>query len=150
MTADRRYPWMHPVDGRHLPRVACEDVGRVTRWAARIAGRTGLRPWYNQRSGSVHFCLNDPCVSPYAPRVLDGHGGIRLEDEDLACRSIYRARIPEHKKDAQIESAKRRHDDARRRSVADFQADVRPERKSRAKHELNKIRMGRHSRPVSS
>lgn len=73
-TYDRRYPWMFPVDGRALPRIAREDVTRIHRWASQIASRTGLKPFYNASLGNVLFAVgSEPFGGPITVPVFQNH-----------------------------------------------------------------------------
>ena len=73
-TYDRRYPWMFPVDGRALPRIAREDAARIARWAGQIASRTGLKPFYNANLGNVLFAVGmEPFGGPITVPVFQNH-----------------------------------------------------------------------------
>lgn len=134
MTADRRWPWMHPVDGRDLPGLDTQQSRAVTRWARRIANRTTLTPWWNARTRAVHFCLgNNLSASPCAPTVLTREKSLRFPEADWVCRAIYSARMPERVKDRMIESARKAGENERIQAREKALEDSRPVRLDRAR-----------------
>ena len=150
MTADRRFPWLHPIDGRSIPHVSRHDQGALRSWSRRITGRTNCQPWFNELSGGVHFCLGGPSLGVTVERVLLHDGSLRLPEEDDAVRRIHQGRVPARLKDRMMRDGERRCKHDRIEAMRLDQQDRRSDRIDFSKHNRNKLEMGRHSRPSIS
>ena len=145
MTADSRFPNMHPVDGRDLPGVHQLDGRAITRWARRVAARTQTRAWWNDETWAVHFCPADVSASPYAPRVVRPDRTLSLPSEDDAARTIRSGKMPRRMKDGLIAGARRRGQHDRQEAIEKMIEDATPDMRDRAAHRLH----GRVSAMVS-
>lgn len=116
MTADRRFPYMDPIDGRHLRGLDTHDSKRVSDWARSITNSTMTKAWWNRLRGEVAFCLRGPEAAVTAPRVKDRAGVVALPDSEWVKRCIYKARKPREVKDREIARAQAEGDYQRRKA----------------------------------
>lgn len=139
---------MVPVDGRDLPGVPSLEMSRIIKWCRAVGERTMTHPWFNTMTRGVHFCLTtDPSVGVESAKVVSKDGCVTLPPEDAICRKIYRCRMSRRQKDAEQERMRLANEaEAKREREAHCDA-VRPETISRVKHAMNKLDMGRHSKP---
>lgn len=150
MTADFRYPNMHPIDGRDLPCLFhAEHKAAIERFASSVARRSCTYAWWNEIRQAIHFCLRPSCeVAIMQVNVYEPGGIFRLPDEDLTCRQIYRGRMPARRKDALREQAEK---DARDAAESQYQREMdhsRVERSKDARRILRITESGGLSRPM--
>lgn len=146
--SDNRFPYLVRADGNtKLPAYYPNDSAKILAFCAAVESRTGTQAWFNKTTGRVHFCLGDPSVGVATARVMD-RGVARIPPEDDVCSEIQRAKRPMRLKERDLENAAMADAHDAEESKQKIVGDMADAAKPRAKHDLNKAKMGRHSRPV--
>lgn len=143
------YPFLIPVDGRHLPGVERSHVSHITRACGVVARRTGCKPHFHTGLGSVLFMLGDNLSrGGGAEEVVYDRGRFLPIDPERTVKRLQRAAGMSKKRKSQVHAAnEKRHRDAIERYAQIRADDIRPEVQSAARHMIRVLEDGRHSRP---
>lgn len=143
------YPFLIPVDGRHLPGVERSHAASIARACTVVARRTGTKPYYHINLESVLFMLGDDLDrGGGAEEVVFDRGRFLPIDPERTTRRIQRAAGMGKRRKRAVQSAnEKRHKDAMERYAQIRADDIRPEVQSAARHMIRVLEDGRHSRP---
>lgn len=135
---DRRFPHMHPIDGRPMP--GCESEASVRNFARAVASRTGTYPFWNSNTLAVFFSItNTPDVGPMAVNMAQIKRGGSVVDD--AVSYINRGKMSRADKDRIAASNQQKESWRKQDEMASMLEERRPDAIDYAEY-LDKRRRG--------
>jgi hypothetical protein len=146
--SDSRFPYLLRADGTEkIPTVYPHDAVKILSFCKSVENRTGCKAWFNRVTSRVLFCLGDPSTGLEYVKVVD-RGVAKVPDEDEVCKRIYKLREPMRVKEQRLENNAKDeiHDkeEHKQKIITEAAEAAAP----RIKHDQNKMKMGKHSRPI--